>query len=122
VIKAKLIKHDRYVKELVSLIRPNYDSISTHIFLSNNKRVIGEIDIVAEKNGKIDIIGHRVVHGGLLQGAHLIDKDLIGIIKNNSELAPLHNPLQLNAIKICSKYRQYAIFDSLFFEEEFLFL
>jgi len=55
VIKAKLIKHDRYVKELVSLIRPNYDSISTHIFLSNNKRVIGEIDIVAEKNGKIDV-------------------------------------------------------------------
>ena len=60
------------------------------------------LNLVLEKIGHIDIIGHRVVHGGLLHGAHLVDKDLIGIIKNNNELAPLHNPLQLNAIKLCS--------------------
>jgi len=77
------------------------------------------LNLILERLEKIDIIGHRVVHGGLLQGAHLIDKDLMGIIKNNNELAPLHNPLQLNAIKYCNKYKQYAVFDSLFFEEEF---
>lgn len=54
-IKDKLIKHDRYVKELISLISHNYDSISTHIFFSDKKRVLGEIDLIAERNGIIDV-------------------------------------------------------------------
>lgn len=54
-VEGKLIKHDQYVEELRSLIENNYDSISTNIFLSHKKRVVGEIDLLAEKNGKIDV-------------------------------------------------------------------
>ncbi len=54
-IKGKLIKHDRYVKELISLIAHNYDTISTHIYLSHKKRIVGEIDLIAEKDGIIDV-------------------------------------------------------------------
>ncbi|MFA5141826.1 MAG: hypothetical protein WC471_02565 [Candidatus Woesearchaeota archaeon] len=54
-VKGKLLKHDQYVEELISLIAPNYNNISTHIDLRDRKKVIGEIDLVAEKDGRIDV-------------------------------------------------------------------
>jgi hypothetical protein len=55
VIKGKLIKHDQYIEELKSLISHNYSTISTHVSISDKKRVLGEVDVIAEKNGKVDI-------------------------------------------------------------------
>jgi predicted RecB family endonuclease len=46
-------KHDRYVKELVKRIRPEYDDISTHLKLNKKKRTIAEIDIMARKGKEI---------------------------------------------------------------------
>lgn len=51
----KLNKHDRYVKELVKKIKPDYDDISTHLKLNKKKRTIAEIDILARKGKEIHL-------------------------------------------------------------------
>jgi acetate kinase len=69
------------------------------------------------KNEKIDVIAHRVVHGGDLKKTSRITKEVKEKIKTFSGLAPLHNPKQLMVIELCEKYLkpQYAVFDTLFF-------
>ncbi len=48
-------KHNNYVEQLVSQIREDYDFISTHLKISNSKRAVAEIDILAKKGKHIDI-------------------------------------------------------------------
>jgi len=69
------------------------------------------------KDVKIDIIAHRVVHGGELKQTSKITKEIKGKIKEFSEFAPLHNPKQLMVIELCEKFNkeQYAVFDTMFF-------
>ncbi len=66
---------------------------------------------------KIDIIIHRVVHGGSLEKPARITERVKKQIKKFSEFAPLHNPRQLMVIELCEKYKkpQYAVFDTMFF-------
>lgn len=66
---------------------------------------------------QIDIIAHRVVHGGYLKKPTKITKQVLKQIKKFSEFAPLHNPKQLSVIKACKKLKkpQYAVFDTAFF-------
>jgi len=67
----------------------------------------------------IDAIGHRVVHGGeLFKEAILIDDVVLKSIDKLSELAPLHNPANLEGILAFKNkaptLKQYAIFDTAF--------
>ena len=67
----------------------------------------------------IDIIGHRVVHGGeKLQESVLIDEDVIATIKDLIPLAPLHNPANLKGIEVARQKApstpQVAVFDTAF--------
>ncbi|MFH1768978.1 MAG: acetate kinase [Candidatus Omnitrophota bacterium] len=67
----------------------------------------------------IRAIGHRVVHGGeTFRQPHIIDKRVIGKIKDTIELAPLHNPANLEGIMACLKalpgVLQVAVFDTAF--------
>lgn len=68
---------------------------------------------------KIDLIVHRVVHGGNLEKPCRITKEVKEKIKKFSELAPLHNPRQLLVINLCESYKklQYAVFDTMFFSD-----
>lgn len=52
---AKLSKHDRYVLELSSKIRHEYDLVSTNVPIRHSKRSLGEIDIVAKKGNRYDL-------------------------------------------------------------------
>ncbi len=68
---------------------------------------------------KIDVVGHRVVHGGDRYASPvLIDDDVIEAIKQFSSLAPLHNPPNLLGIETCRKalpgVPQVAVFDTAF--------
>ncbi|HAU39116.1 MAG TPA: acetate kinase [Phycisphaerales bacterium] len=55
----------------------------------------GVIDSIAE----IQAVGHRVVHGGEdITDSTLVDDAVLGIIRRNAELAPLHNPPNLAGI------------------------
>lgn len=68
---------------------------------------------------EIDAIGHRVVHGGEeFSASALIDEKVIASIEKFSELAPLHNPPNLQGILSCKevlpKIKQVAVFDTAF--------
>ncbi len=68
---------------------------------------------------KIDLIVHRVVHGGDLKKPCRITREVKKRIKDFSELAPLHNPRQILVIELCERYKkpQYAVFDTMFFSD-----
>ena len=51
----KLNKHDRYIQELCSKIRQEYDSISTNVKILRKKRSLGEIDVLAKKGNSYDL-------------------------------------------------------------------
>lgn len=68
---------------------------------------------------QIDGVGHRVVHGGeKFKRSTLINKEVIRAIKENSKLAPLHNPSNLAGIYACKRLlpnlTQVAVFDTAF--------
>ncbi len=69
--------------------------------------------------GNIEVIGHRVVHGGeRYKESVLIDDDVIKTITELADLAPLHNPANLAGILACKKILpeipQVAVFDTAF--------
>ncbi len=49
----KLTKHDRYVNQLVSQIENEYDYISTNLKITNKKRTVAEVDVIARKGREI---------------------------------------------------------------------
>lgn len=68
---------------------------------------------------QIDAVGHRVVHGGeKYRRATIINKNIMAAIQKFSNLAPLHNPYNLAAIRACKKLLpktpQVAVFDTSF--------
>ncbi len=72
------------------------------------------------QNKKIDLIAHRIVHGGELKKPSKINKNVKEKIKKFSKFAPLHNPHQLRVLELIekeSKIPQYALFDTMFFSE-----
>ncbi len=93
-------------------IRNHHEAIQTTLEKLKQFDVIGD--------GSIKIIGHRVVHGGeKYTQATLINKKVIKEIDQLSELAPLHNPVNLAGIKACIKLlpkaKQVAVFDTAFY-------
>ena len=69
---------------------------------------------------EIKAVGHRVIHGGVeFQGAARIDDKVKATIARLAELAPLHNPPALEAIKATEAalpgVPQVAVFDTAFF-------
>jgi acetate kinase len=69
--------------------------------------------------GAFEAIGHRVAHGGPnCNHAAVIDDDLLSYIKKATPLAPLHNPIFLEAIELSQNLwpnlPQIAVFDTAF--------
>lgn len=68
---------------------------------------------------EIDVVGHRVVHGGDAFDAPVkISANVLRTIKRLSSLAPLHNPANAigveTAMKLFPKAEQVAVFDTAF--------
>jgi len=68
---------------------------------------------------QITAIGHRVVHGGeTIHKPSLVDERVKQVIRSCFDLAPLHNPPNLNGIIACEKLfpwtQQAAVFDTAF--------
>lgn len=77
-----------------------------------------EIGVIKEAN-EIDAVGHRVVHGGdAFSKTTLIDAKVKDKINTFSNLAPLHNPHNLQGIEIAEQVfpnaKQIAVFDTAF--------
>jgi len=77
--------HEEAVKKAVSWLRPS----------TADGRKNTSLD-------KLDAVGHRVVHGGdRFTGSVVLDDDAIAGIEALNELAPLHNPPAVQAIRAC---------------------
>jgi acetate kinase len=85
---------------------------------SNYQKALKEI-FNEFKNKNIDVLAHRVVHGGELKETSIITQEVKNKIKQFSQFAPLHNPKELMVIELCEKFQkpQYAVFDTMFFAE-----
>lgn len=80
--------------------------------------ILKELNLIADLS-EIKGIGHRVVAGGeYFSQPVVVDNDVIAKIKELAELAPLHNPANLNGIKAFRKYLpnalSVAVFDTAF--------
>lgn len=69
--------------------------------------------------GKLDGIGHRVVHGGEhFTGSSLINEEVLQAIRDSAQLAPLHNPANLvgidAAMALFPGLPQVSVFDTAF--------
>jgi len=68
---------------------------------------------------EIEAVGHRVVHGGeTFSDSILITDEVINVLRDNIELAPLHNPPNIKGIqavkRILPDVPQCAVFDTAF--------
>jgi acetate kinase len=82
------------------------------VMLSKNHGVIDDKD-------DIDAIGHRVVHGGeVFSGSVLITNEVVNVLQDNIELAPLHNPPNIKGIQAVTRLLpgkpQVGVFDTSF--------
>jgi len=85
------------------------------VLLSRNHGVIND-------RSDIHAIGHRVVHGGeTFSASVLITDEVIKSIRNNFEIAPLHNPHNLRGINASQVSLpgtpQVAVFDTAFHQQ-----
>ncbi len=74
---------------------------------------------VIKDKSEIGAVGHRVVHGGeAFPDSVLIDPDVMQVLRDCIELAPLHNPHNIRGINACIKLLpgvpQVAVFDTAF--------
>ncbi len=79
------------------------------------------VELVLSKIDGIDVVGHRVVHGGeKFKAPTLIDVKAIENIRHCIQLAPLHNPANLEGILACKRLLprvpQVAVFDTAFYQ------
>lgn len=85
------------------------------MLLSRNHGVISD-------KSDIHAVGHRVVHGGeTFSDSVLITKDVVRTLRENIELAPLHNPHNLRGIEACDAnlpgIPQVGVFDTAFHQK-----
>ena len=83
-----------------------------------NTLVEGEFKVI-DSLDKIDLVGHRVVHGGAKDSQPtIINDDVKSAIADLIPLAPSHNPANLEGIdtieEILPKVTQVAVFDTAF--------
>jgi len=73
---------------------------------------------VIETFAEIDIVGHRIVHGGDYRESILIDPTVKEVIRSLIPLSPNHNPAHLEGIEIVESLLgnipQIAVFDTAF--------
>jgi acetate kinase len=82
------------------------------VMLSKNHGVIDEKE-------DIEAVGHRVVHGGeTFSDSVLITDEVVRVLQDNIELAPLHNPPNIKGIRAVTRILpntpQAGVFDTAF--------
>ena len=107
--------------------KTNRDSLEEILPISNHKiglekiaqLLLDETIGVIKSTQEIDAVGHRVVHGGAsFSDTVLITEEVKEKIKQLFELAPLHNPANLEGIIVAEEVfpsaKQVAVFDTAF--------
>ena len=101
-IEGSVIKHETIGKEKYVLTTPmkdHTDAIS-HVMNAITHPEHGAIKELSE----IKAVGHRVVHAGeKYANSVIINDDVIAVLEECAELAPLHNPPNLAGVRACEK-------------------
>ncbi|MEG4915799.1 acetate kinase [Microcoleus sp. B7-D4] len=111
-LKVKTAKGDRLEEEFASESRQDAISRMLESLWKGKTQTINDLN-------EIDIVGHRVVHGGQdYQQSTLISPDVKQAIARLSVFAPVHNPVNLEGIEAIEKFLpnvpQVAVFDTAF--------
>lgn len=112
-----VLSHQRYDDEKIKIVGEILDhQIAVEyvlgVMLSKNHGVIDD-------KKDIEAVGHRVVHGGeTFSGSVLITSEVVKVLQDNIELAPLHNPPNIKGIQACQRILpdtpQCGVFDTAF--------
>jgi len=139
-IKYQFIDTDKKIalaKGLVDRIGMSGAVLSHQRYDGNNIKIAGEIldhqiaveyvlGVMLSKNHgviddkkDIDAVGHRVVHGGeTFSDSVFINDEVVKVLQDNIELAPLHNPPNIKGIQACQRILpdipQCGVFDTAF--------
>ncbi len=102
-ITGEILDHDLAIEYVIAVL------------LSKNHGVIKD-------RSEIEAVGHRVVHGGEdFSGSVLITDTVIQTLRENIELAPLHNPPNIKGIVACLKHLpdvpMVGVFDTAFHQK-----
>ncbi len=116
-MSSAVLSHSRYDGDEIKIVGEILDhSIAVEyvlgVMLSKNHGVIDDKE-------DIEAVGHRVVHGGeTFSESILITDDVIQVLQDNIELAPLHNPPNIKGIQAVKRHLpdapQVAVFDTAF--------
>ncbi len=116
-MSSAVLTHAPYNKEKIRIVGEILDHVIAieyviAVLLSPNHGVIKD-------KTEIEAVGHRVVHGGeTFSGSVLITDEVIAGLKENIELAPLHNPPNIKGIEAAKKHLpstpQCGVFDTSF--------
>jgi acetate kinase len=88
--------------------------------LKEERKIFQDLQKIANSLGKVKAVGHRVVHGGNeFYKPTVVTPLVVKKLTKYNKLAPLHNPYNLDCIKLSLKYfpgiKNIAIFDTAFF-------
>ncbi len=111
------LTHQPKGKEKVKTVQPVKDH-TVGINLILDALMHPEHGVIKDKY-EIDVVGHRVVHGGeKFSGSVLITQEVIDNMEECSDLAPLHNPANLKGIyaiqNLLPELKQCGVFDTAF--------
>jgi acetate kinase len=116
-MSSAVLSHKRYDGDEIKVVGEILDhNIAIEyvlgVMLSKNHGVISD-------KKDIEAVGHRVVHGGeTFSESVLINDEVIGVLQDNIELAPLHNPPNIKGILAVKRTLpgtpQTAVFDTAF--------
>lgn len=116
-MSSAVLSHSRYDGDEIKIVGEILDhTIAIEyvlgVMLSKNHGVISEKE-------DIEAVGHRVVHGGeTFSGSVFITDEVVQVLQDNIELAPLHNPPNIKGIqavkRILPNTPQVGVFDTAF--------
>lgn len=94
------LKHEGSKKVTIEAPMPDHEAAIKLVLDALVNKDYGVISDMKE----IDAVGHRIVHSGEdFSKSVLLTDDVIEVCKNNTELAPLHQPANLTGIYACKK-------------------
>jgi len=119
-LKSTTIAHKTFVGEHAQASREGIDIPDHAAGLREVSKLLTDDRIgVISDPGQIDVVGHRVVHGGeSFSDTIVINREVKEKIKKLFPLAPLHNPPNYLGIEVAEQIfpeaRQVAVFDTAF--------
>lgn len=111
-IKIETITGEQFTESIAINSQSQVIARLLNTMLQGSTKVINQLS-------EIDVVGHRVVHGGrFYRKSVVITQEVKQAIANLSNLAPAHNPKNLAGIeaveKLLGKVTQVAVFDTAF--------